>query len=107
MKGILVVAAALLALSACQSAGGMREGERLNWRCAGDKDISLRHVPSGIEVFAGGQTYRLDPVAGTDQYSNGAVTYAEDGSRATLTGANGGPYENCQRRLGDWWFDFW
>jgi hypothetical protein len=107
MKRVLVVAAALLVLSACQSAGGLSEGERLNWRCAADKDFSLRHVPSGIEVFAAGQTYRLDPVAGADQYSNGVVTYVEDGGRATLTGAYGGPFENCQRRLSDWWFDFW
>ena len=102
----LVMAAALLALCACQSAAS-REGERVNWRCANDQDFSLRYVPSGIEVFAGGQTYRLDPVAGGEGYSNGAVTYAENNSHATLTGANGGPYENCQRRLGDWWFDFW
>ena len=108
MKRVLVVAAALLALGACQSAGGLNEGERLQWRCAGEKNFSLRHVPSGIEVFAGGQTYRLDPVAGADrQYSNGVVTYAEDDSRATLTGAYGGPFENCQQRLNDWWFDFW
>lgn len=104
----LVIAAALLALGACQSAGGMREGERLNWRCADEQDFSLRHVPSGIEVFAGGQTYRLEAVAGSDdQYSNGVVTYVEANSHATLTGANGGPYENCQQRLNDWWFDFW
>jgi hypothetical protein len=41
------------------------------------------------------------------QYSNGAVTYSETGGRATLTGVYGGPYENCQRRRSDWWFDFW
>lgn len=107
MKRLMIVAA-LLALGACQSAGGMREGERLQWRCAAEQNFSLRHVPSGIEVFAAGQTHRLFPVAGADgQFSNGAVTYAENNSRATLTGANGGPYENCQQRLNDWWFDFW
>jgi hypothetical protein len=35
------------------------------------------------------------------------VTYAEAGGRATLTGVFGGPYENCQRRRSDWWFDLW
>ena len=104
----LVVAAALIALGACQSTQELREGQRLNWRCAGDKEFSLRHVSNGVEVFASGQTHRLDPVAGAEeQYSNGAVTYAETGDRATLTGVYGGPFENCQRRRSDWWFDFW
>jgi hypothetical protein len=104
----LVVVAALVALSACQSAGGLNEGQRINWRCAGDKEFSLRTVANGVEVFAAGQTHRLDPVAGVEgQYSNGTVTYAEAGGRATLTGVYGGPYENCERRRSDWWFDFW
>jgi hypothetical protein len=102
------MAAALAALSACQSAGGLNEGERLTWRCAVDKQFSLRTVANGVEVFAAGQTHRLDPVAGVEgQYSNGTVTYAEAGGRATLTGVFGGPYENCQRRRSDWWFDLW
>jgi len=104
----LVVVAALAALGACVSGAGNAEGQRTNWQCAGDKEFSLRHVGNGIEVFAAGQTTRLDLVAGADgQYSNGTVTYAEDGGRATLTGVYGGPYENCSRKRGDWWFDIW
>jgi hypothetical protein len=104
----LMVAATLLALRACQNAGGLDEGERLNWRCAGDKEFSLRNVSNGVEVFVAGQTHRLDPVAGAEgQYSNGTVTYTEDGGRASLTGVFGEPYENCQRKRSDWWFDFW
>ena len=104
----LVVAAALLALSACVSTAGNAEGERTNWRCAGDKEFSLRHVSNGVEVFVAGQTHRLDPVAGAErQYSNGNVTYTEHGGGATLTGVFGEPYENCQRKRSDWWFDFW
>jgi hypothetical protein len=102
------VVAALLALGACQSAGGLDEGERLNWRCAGDKEFSLRNVSDGVEVFVAGQTHRLDPVAGAErQYSNGNVTYTENGGSATLTGVFGEPYENCRRKRSDWWFDFW
>jgi hypothetical protein len=108
MRNWVVIAAALVALGACQSARDLSEGERLNWRCAGDKQFSLRHVSNGVEVFAAGQTYRLDPVAAAEgQYSNGVVTYVESDTHATLTGAYGGPYENCQRRRSDWWFDFW
>ncbi len=108
MKRSLVAAAALLALSACQSARGLNEGERLNWRCDAGKEFSVRRVSNGVEVFAAGQTHRLDPVAGADgQYSNGAVTYTEAGGGTTLTGIYGGPYENCQRRRSDWWFDIW
>jgi hypothetical protein len=103
-----ILVAALLALAACQSATGLNEGERLSWACDGGKEISLRNVSNAVEVFAAGQTYRLDPVNGAEhQYSNGAVTYAEASGRATLRGAYGGPYENCQRRRSDWWFDFW
>ncbi len=103
-----IMAASLIALGACQSAGELREGERLNWRCTAGKEFSLRDVSNGIEIFAAGQTHRLDPVAGADgQYSNGAVTYAESGGRATLTGVYGGPYEDCRRRRSDWWFDIW
>lgn len=103
----LVVIAALLALSACVSGAGNAEGQRTNWRCAGDKEFSLRRVGNGVEVFAAGQTHRLDPVAGAErQYSNGVVTYTEEGE-PSLTGVFGGPYENCQRKRSNWWFDFW
>ena len=104
----LVVAAAIVGLAASASMSGNAEGERTNWRCAGDKEFSLRHVSNGVEVFAAGQTHRLDPVAGAErQYSNGNVTYTENGGSATLTGVFGEPYENCQRKRSDWWFDFW
>lgn len=103
-----VIILTLLALGACQSPAGLDEGQRLAWRCAGEKEFSLRRVSNGVEVFAAGQTHRLDPVAGVPgQYSNGAVTYAEASSRATLAGIYGGPYEDCRHRRSDWWFDFW
>jgi hypothetical protein len=90
---------AALALSACSSASSLSEGERLNWRCAGDKEFSLRFAAGAAEVYAAGQTYNLPPVAGAvGRYSNGAVEYVESSGGATLTGAYGGPYENCRRR---------
>ena len=100
----LMLGAALLALAACQSAQDLSLGERLNWRCAGDKEFSLRTVGDAIEVYAAGQTNRLEPTASESgrAYSNGAITYTEAGGRATLTGIQGGPYEQCRRRGSGW-----
>jgi len=109
MNRVLISTMALLALGACQSAGNLNEGQRLNWRCAGDKEFSLRNVGDAVEVYAAGETNRLDPVAaeGGRAFSNGEITYTENGGRATLTGIYGGPYENCSRRRSDWWPDLW
>jgi len=93
-KLILAGVVGAMALSGCVS-HNFREGERMAWRC-GDADFNLRRVAGNVEVFAAGQTYTLAP-AGERTYSNGAVTYAVEGGRATLTGAHGGPYENCRR----------
>ncbi len=102
--------AALLALAACQSAGNLDEGERLYWRCDAGKEFNLRSVAGAIEVYASGETHRLDPAAGDGderRYSNSNVTYVEAGRRATLSGAYNGPFENCRPKRSDWWFDFW
>lgn len=91
----LFLGLALLALAACSSAHSLGEGERLGWRCDGGKGFSLRYAAGAAEVYAAGQTHRLAQT-GDGVYSNGAVTYSEtDG--ASLTGAYGGPYENCHR----------
>jgi membrane-bound inhibitor of C-type lysozyme len=98
MKRFLV-AAALAALSACVS-HDFGAGRRYDWRCDGGAAFSLRYNNLGAaEVFAGGQTYNLPQAesgSGT-RYSNGSVEYGEHQGRATLTGAHGGPYENCRR----------
>ncbi|MBY0567049.1 MAG: hypothetical protein K2P70_07050 [Hyphomonadaceae bacterium] len=94
MKKLIIIAGALM-LSACVS-HNFSEGRRAEWRCAGDKEFSLREVAGAVEVYAGGQTNRLTP-NGERSYSNGTVTYSVDRGRATLTGASGGPYENCSR----------
>jgi hypothetical protein len=94
MKKLIIIAGALM-LSACVS-HDFSEGRRAEWRCAGDKEFSLREVAGAVEVYAGGQTNRLTP-NGERTYSDGTVTYSVDRGRATLTGVSGGPYENCSR----------
>lgn len=99
MKKLILVLGAL-ALSACVS-HNFREGERIAWRCDGDKAFSLRMIGDDPEIYAAGQTHRLTPIAGeTRRYSNGEITYARDGARARLDGVYGGPYENCLRAGG-------
>jgi membrane-bound inhibitor of C-type lysozyme len=98
MKKFLL-GAALLALGACVS-HNFAEGRRYDWRCDGGAAFSLRYNNLGAaEVFAGGQTYNLPQVesASATRYSDGSVEYAEHQGRASLSGAHGGPYENCRR----------
>jgi membrane-bound inhibitor of C-type lysozyme len=100
MKQIAALAA-LAVLAACASTGGSA-GPRTDWRCDGGAAFSARISTGGegsAEVFAGGQVYRLPRVAGASglRYSNGSVEYWERGGGATLSGARGGPYNNCRR----------
>jgi membrane-bound inhibitor of C-type lysozyme len=100
MKKLLLIGAAV-ALAACASTGGSA-GPRTDWRCAGGAAFSARINTGGegtADVFAGGQVYRLSRVAGASglRYSNGQVEYWERGGSATLSGARGGPYNNCRR----------
>lgn len=95
MNKLFLVAAFGAMLSGCVS-HNFREGERVAWRCEGGQDFSLRRVAGNVEVFAAGQTHTLAP-AGERNYSNGAVSYTIESGGASLTGASGGPYENCRR----------
>lgn len=97
MKKSILLSAALLALAGCVS-HDFAEGRRENWSCAGDKGFSLRHVAGSVEVYASGETHRL--ASSGEGYSNGTVTLARDGGRATLTGVHNGPFENCRQRGG-------
>jgi hypothetical protein len=45
----LIMVAGVLALSACVS-HNFAEGNRTNWRCAADKEFSLREVAGAVEV---------------------------------------------------------
>jgi membrane-bound inhibitor of C-type lysozyme len=95
----LIIGTALFALSACVS-HDFGAGRRTDWRCDGGAAFSLRYNNLGAaEVFAGGQTYTLPQAESGSgaRYSNGSVEYSEHQGRATLTGAHGGPYENCRR----------
>jgi len=102
MKRIAALAALAL-LAACATSGsGGSGGPRSEWRCDGGAAFSARISTGGegaAEVFAGGQSYRLARVAGASglRYSNGGVEYWERAGGATLTGARGGPYNNCRR----------
>jgi hypothetical protein len=93
----ILLSTALLTVAGCTSYS-TAEGQRFNYRCEGGKAFSYRRVPNAIEVFAAGQTIRLEGADGN--YTNGTVTYAESGGRAALTGASGGPYDDCRRRGG-------
>lgn len=101
MKKSVFLAVALLALSGCVS-HNFSEGERTNYRCAGDKSFSYREVAGALEVFAGGETNRL--TRSGEGWANERVTLIESGGGATLTGAIGGPYDDCRRRASNWWF---
>lgn len=91
---------ALLVLAACASSAGGGASGRMDWRCDNGRAFSARIVGDGqAEVFAAGQVHRLPHVAGASgaRYSNGSVEYWERGGSATLSGATGGPYNNCRR----------
>ena len=95
----LFALSALALLAACASPGG-GGGPRMDWRCDGGSAFSARIQGGGTaEVFAGGQLYNLPHVqaASGAKYSNGSVEYWEHGGEATLSGARGGPYNNCRR----------
>lgn len=94
----IVSFAALLLIAACASTGTV--GNRMDWRCGGGAAFSARIKSDGVaEVFAGGRLYNLPHVqaASGARYSNGSVEYWERAGEATLTGAQGGPYNNCRR----------
>jgi membrane-bound inhibitor of C-type lysozyme len=96
----LFALSALALLAACASSGGGAGGPRMDWRCDGGAAFSARIKGEGTaEVFAGGQVYNLPHVqaASGAKYSNGSVEYWEHGGEATLSGARGGPYNNCRR----------
>ena len=96
----LILAAGLGLLLAGCATGPTAIGARMDWGCDGGAAFSARIMSNGAaEVFAGGQVYNLPRVEGASgaRYSNGAVEYREHGGQATLSGARGGPYNNCRR----------
>ena len=99
MKNAIALFAFVL-LAACATAQAPAGSGRMDWRCDSGRAFSVRINGSGeAEVFAGGQNFRLQHVAGASgaRYSNGGVEYWERAGSATLTGAPGSPYNNCHR----------
>lgn len=77
--------------------GGGAEGERVEWRCASGADFSVRinEEARTATVSTGLRTIRLDR---TDSgYSNGEVTYFEQGGMASLSGVDGRRFTNCRK----------
>lgn len=94
----LIALAALAALGACATTAP--GGPRTDWACDGGAAFSVRfNAQQQAEVFAGGQVYTLGQQASGSgiRYQNGGVEYREHQGQATLSGAHGGPYNNCRR----------
>ena len=101
----LAVLVCLLALAACSTEGGNATvsggapiGNLMRWHCDGGKSFGVGLTTTGARVAAGGATYALPHVQGAGaRYASGGVQYWEQAGTATLTGARGGPYNNCRR----------
>ena len=77
--------------------GGGLEGESTLWRCASGAHFTARVNAEArqAQVRAGFSTYRLEQTS--EGYSNGRVTFIEQGGMASLSGANGTRYSNCRK----------
>jgi len=93
----LVILAALALAAACSTTAP--SGPRAEWRCDGGAAFSVRFNDGAAEVFAGGQLYTLPQTQSGSgiRYANASVEYREHQGQATLSGAHGGPYNNCRR----------
>jgi membrane-bound inhibitor of C-type lysozyme len=99
------VCAALLVLCGCAggvAVGGPADppaGAPVAWRCDNGVSFSARMTEGGsAEVTAGGRVYYVRGVmsASGNRYKSGGVEYWAHGDEAMLSGAAGGPYENCR-----------
>ena len=95
--------AALLLLSACgtmfpiETPVGHPVAPGITWRCDGGHAFRAHLGSSGAHVNAGGHDYALPHVQGQGaRYAGGGVEYWERAGTASLTGAPGGPYQNCR-----------
>ena len=97
MRFPLLLSAAFL-LSACAASPGAPE--RFTFACAGGTSFTVGYDAGDelAEVAAGGRRYRLPRAR-----SGSGARYAADGvelwehqGRASLTGAAGGPYQDCR-----------
>lgn len=95
--------AALIVLAGCgatfplETPVGHPVTRGITWRCTGGKSFTAHLGSNGAQVHAGGHDYALAHVSGAGaRYASGGVTYQELAGGASLTGAPGGPYENCR-----------
>jgi hypothetical protein len=69
----------------------------ITWRCDAGKRFTAHLGSRGAEVQAAGHSYALLHVQGQGaRYASAGVTYQELAGAASLSGAAGGPYENCR-----------
>lgn len=95
----MVLAAALLALSACATPDPVT-GAAITWRCDGGASFTAQDTEGGDAVVtAGGRTYHVRGVmaASGERFTGGGVEYWQHGDEAMLNGAQGGPYANCKQ----------
>jgi hypothetical protein len=108
MKALPLAAALLLAACATPESGTGSAGATADpnagsgveglairfFRCDDNAFTVQNYRGRSVRVTTGdGTHYDLQPRDGA--YTDGAVTYARQGNSATLTGAAGGPYNNC------------
>ncbi len=77
--------------------GGGLDGESTQWRCASGAHFTARVNAEArqAQVRAGFRTYRLEQT--NEGYSDGRVTFFEQGGLASLSGADGTRYSNCRK----------
>lgn len=108
------VIAALALLAACSPPPATDEGaettpetgiglapDSFTFSCDGGRTFSVGYDAAAgtATINAGGQIYTLASAVSASgaRYSANGVEFWEHQTEATLTGAAGGPYENCRR----------
>jgi membrane-bound inhibitor of C-type lysozyme len=97
MKKLVLVALLILAACFTPAAPAASSGDRTDYSCAHSAAFSARANGDAMEVFAGGQVYHLHstPAPNGSSYTDGRVTFWTHMDMAALTGAAGGPYDEC------------
>ncbi len=92
----------VLAVGACASspppAPDPARGPVMAWTCDGGAAFSAQWTAgANFEVLAGGKMYWLPAkkVSSGLRFADRKVEFSERGGYAKLSGAEGGPYENC------------
>lgn len=68
-----------------------------HYACALGIEFSVRFSKARAVVLAQGRRYELEarPLSVGIRYGSDTVAFAQDGDRAVLVGAAGGPYHDC------------